>query len=89
MPKRKQSIEISSAEYGALLNIHGLSEDAHMMVMCAGPAKTGNYNLEGYPSAFEDLTHDLADEIEYRLSPQKRLKHLERLLDRLAPGHEF
>ncbi|MBF0441832.1 MAG: hypothetical protein HQK54_08015 [Oligoflexales bacterium] len=81
----REKITITGKEHHALSFIYGLNTNAHLMVIMADRTETGNYILEGSSEAFDELTSDLAEEIEYRLSPPSRLRHLEKLYQRLTP----
>ncbi len=86
--EEKETFFITAKEYGALVHIRGLKENAHFLVMCAGPT-SGGYKLHGSSEAFGELTSDLSDEIFYELSPKTRLAQLRKLYLRLAPDDDF
>ena len=83
-----EKILITKSQYKALVEIRGLQQDAHYMVIAAQKVTRG-YEIEGSPEVFDHLAHDLSDEIYYDLSPQYRLKHLRTLLSRLRPDSDF
>jgi hypothetical protein len=85
MSEEKETFPITSNENHALNMIKGLDQDVFHMVVAAKEMKGGGYLLEGSPEEFDKLTSDLFDEIEYKLSPKSRLKHLEKLYCRLTP----
>ena len=80
-----ESLPISVSEYQAVFNIRGLQEKAHQMVMIAKKDEQGGYILESDEKAFDQLAHDLSEEIEFKLSPKSKLRHLARLYHRLRP----
>ena len=80
---------ITDKEYGALINIRGLKEKAHLLVLSAKESKSGGYTLKGSSKAFDELTSDLGDEISYDLSPPRPLTHLRKLYNRLTPEDDF
>lgn len=84
-----ETLSITSKEYSALINIRGLKEKAHFLVMGASQTNNGRYTLEGSAEAFDELTSDLSDEIFYDLSPSRRITHLRKLYDRLSPEGDF
>lgn len=83
------SISITQREYAALIDIRGLQEKAHMMVMTAKREPDGRHVLQGSPKAFSELAHDLSEEIEFELSPRSNLKQLAKLYNRLIPDDFF
>lgn len=85
MSEEKEKFVVTSKEYDALNMIRGLAEDAHYLVMCAKLQKDGSWVLEGSEDAFDQLTSDLSDEIYHHLSPAPRLRHIQKLYDRLNP----
>jgi hypothetical protein len=95
LTKEKRPLEetetffITDKEYGALINIRGLKEKAHLMVMSANGSKSGGYTLKGSSEAFDELTSDLDDEIIYELSPKYRCTQLQKLYRRLTPDEDF
>ena len=80
---------ITDKEYSALINIRGLKEKAHLLVMTANESKSGGYTLKGSSQAFDELTSDLDDEISYKMSPPRRLTQLRKLYNRLSPEGDF
>jgi len=84
-----ETFPISNKEYSALINIRGLKEKAHYLVWAAKETKSGGYMLRGSSDAFDELTSDVSDEINYELSPKYQLKQLEKLYHRLTPDNEF
>lgn len=83
-----ETFPITDKEYSALINIRGLKENAHYLVWGAKQMKGGGHLLRGSPEAFDELTSDVDDEINYELSPKYRLKQLEKLYRRLAPDDD-
>ncbi len=83
-----EKILITKSQYNALVEIRGLQQDAHYMVLAAKKVTRG-YVIEGSSEVFDHLAHDLSDEVHYDLSPQYRLKHLRTLLSRLQPDSDF
>lgn len=79
------SLSISEREYGALIDIGGLQEKAHMMVMTVTRKSNGGYVLKGRPQAFDELAYDLSEEIEGELSSRSNLRQLAKLYNRLRP----
>lgn len=73
--------KISKEEYSALINIKGLPESAHNMVISAS-ANSGT--LKGTYEAFSELLDTIYEEIDYELSTKKNLRILEKLSSRLA-----
>ena len=47
-------INVSNAQYAALMEIHGPPENVNSMIMCCAP-KAGKWTLEGDAKDFEDL----------------------------------
>ena len=82
-------MHITRREYCALIDIRGLQEKAHMMVMTARVESNGGYVLEGSSQAFSELTHDLSEEIDFKLSPRTSLRQLSKLYNRLCPDDFF
>ena len=83
-----EKILITNSQYKALVEIRGLQQDAHYMVLAAKKV-TGGYVIEGSSKVFDHLAHDISDEVHYDLSPQYRLKPLRTLLSRLQPDSDF
>lgn len=71
------------------MEIRGLEEKAHYLVMAANQTANGRYLLKGSTEAFDNLTTDVSDEICYELSPKSQLNQLRRLYRRLSPGGDF
>jgi hypothetical protein len=85
MSEAKEKFTVTSKEYDALMDIRGLAQGAHYLVMCAKLQTNGSWILEGSEEEFNQLSSDLSDEIYHRLSPATRLRHLAKLYDRLNP----
>ena len=83
------SLSITEREYSALMDIRGLQEKAHMMVMTSSRESSGHYILRGSERAFDELAHDLSEEIEFDLSPKSSRRQLAKLYSRLRPDDFF
>ncbi len=88
MPTEEETFFVTDKEHSALINIRGLKEKANYMVWGAKEIKNGGYELRGSSQAFDELTSDVNDEINYELSPKYRLKQLEKLYRRLTPDDD-
>lgn len=58
------------------------------MVILAKQIDNG-YVLEGSDKTFDDLVLDLYDEVEYRMQPESKLKHLRQLIYEISPEGDF
>jgi len=81
-----ERVSVSNAQLHALNQIRGLSEKAFHLVVCGEKITVnGKSYLEGTSDAFDALARDVAEEIDYELSPLSRLKHLRTLYRKLEP----
>ena len=55
-------VTVNKSQYRALNELRGLPEEAHMLIMCSRPTKTGGI-LEGSEEAFEELVSFISDEM--------------------------
>ncbi len=86
--EEKRKVKITTKQCDALNNIRGLKQDAHYMVILAKQVDDG-YVLEGSDKTFNDLVLDLYDEVEYRMQPESKLKHLRNLIYEISPEGDF
>jgi len=68
-------INVSNAQYAALMEIHGPPENVNSMIMCCAP-KAGKWTLEGDAKDFEDLLSVIGEEIGEGICSQTNCKHL-------------
>jgi predicted NAD/FAD-binding protein len=84
-----EKVTITGKEYHALNRIRGLTKDAFYMVVRAQEQKDGRWVLEGSEKTLDQLASDVAEEIEYRISPGVRLRDLKTLYFKLTPDSEL
>lgn len=89
MSDETEKVTITGKEYDALNMIQGLAQDAFYLVVSAQEQKDGRWVLEGSEDALDQLAHDVAEEIEFSLSPATRLRHLKTLYFKLTPDCEL
>jgi hypothetical protein len=80
-------VKVSHQEYSALMDIRGLPDDAHTIVMTAGPALDGGWQLKGNRSAFQDLLYTVIEDIEVGIAPRKNQPALVKLCRRLTTAN--
>ncbi len=85
---KKIKLRVTGPEIDALNMVRGLKEDAHYMVILAKDDGDGAI-LEGTEKTFSDLLFDLYEEVEYKMQPKSRLKHIRSIIDKLEPEAEF
>lgn len=85
MAARIKKVKITKAQNDVLNQIRGLKQEAFYMVIGARKSD-GSYVLEGSKKTFDDLVADLFDEVEYRMQPEAKLKHLRQLIHQISPS---
>ncbi|MEL6346159.1 MAG: hypothetical protein AAFV53_23820 [Myxococcota bacterium] len=55
-------VTLSKAQYRAVNALRGMPYDAHMLIMCSQPTKTGGI-LEGSQKAFDELVTFISEEM--------------------------
>ena len=78
-------ISINKIEYRTLINLRGLPDGAHMLIMCASSTPTGAI-LEGSEEAFEELVAFISEELAEGLVRGRTAGTLHALGVKIDPG---
>jgi hypothetical protein len=70
------------------MNIRGLEQSAHLMVMSA-EQKNNTWILKGNEDTFDELLTDLYDEVEYKMQPAPKLRKILEVICEISPGGDF
>jgi hypothetical protein len=89
MSEKTEKVTITEKEHHTLNMIRGLTQDAFYMIVAAKAQKDGRWVLEGSEDTFNELAHDVAEEIECRYSPGTRLRDLKTVYFKLTPDCEI
>ncbi|MDQ3232478.1 MAG: hypothetical protein M3Q07_11705 [Pseudobdellovibrionaceae bacterium] len=81
-------VRLTSKEYSALMDIRGLAQGAHFMVMCADRLPDDGWLLKGSHADFDALTSDLWEELDYNMAPKKNRAALRRIIDYITPEED-
>ena len=55
-------VTVNRSQYRAINDLRGLPDEAHMLIMCSSPTKTGGI-LEGSEEAFDELVAFISSEM--------------------------
>jgi hypothetical protein len=78
-------VELSKAQYNALLDIYGPPEAVHYMLMTAKPF-TNKYVIDGTADEFEQLLNIISEEIGEGICSQTNAKHLLSVCKKVDPS---
>lgn len=78
-------VRITSKEYSALMDIRGLHQDAHMMVMKADLQANGDWILQGSHEIFDVLIQNLREDLDEGMAPKKNRPALMRIIKYITP----
>ena len=78
-------VNVSNAQYSALMEIYGLPENVNSMIMCCAP-EAGKWTLEGDAEDFEDLLSVISEEIGKGVCSQTNARHLSSLCKKVDPS---
>jgi hypothetical protein len=77
------SIQLSSKQYSAVLNIRGMPEEAHSMVMCSTFIDDSTIILDGEEDAFQELGSTISEELDYEMCKKSDQTHLFRVAEKI------
>jgi hypothetical protein len=77
------SIQLSSKQYSAIVNIRGLPEAAHSMVMCSTFIDDSTVLIDGEEDAFQELGSTISEELDYDMCKKSDQTHLFKVSEKI------